>query len=112
MESYPILGYLFAGLLGLIFLKKTICKKKKKNWSTFGQLPWPHIKAQAPGHGAPLLAGVRVVEIASVAAAPSCSRIFADRMCSVLSLPYHISLLFTNIYLTCSWSRGDKSRRT
>ena len=51
-----VLAYLFAGLLGLVFLKK-IFKKKKKNWSTFGQLPWPHIKAQAPGHGAPLLAG-------------------------------------------------------
>ena len=99
MEVFSILGYLFAGLLGLIFLRLTICKKKKKDWSKSGQLPWPRIKAQAPGHGAPLLAGVRVVEISSVAAGPSCARIFADRMCAALSLSYLFMMCVTMCYL-------------
>ena len=83
MEVVTILGYLFAGLLGAIFLKRIVCKKKKKDWSSSGQVPWQFTNAQVPGQGAPLLAGVRVVEIASVAAAPGCSRIFADRKYTV-----------------------------
>ena len=79
MEVFTILGYVFAGVLGVILLKRVICKKKKKDWSSSGQVPWQYSNARVPGQGAPVLAGVRVVEIASVAAAPGCSRLFADR---------------------------------
>ena len=73
-------------LAGLAFLKLVVFKKKKKNWSTSGQVPWNFSNPHGPGQGAALLAGVRVVEIASVFAAPSCSRVFADRMYAAVAL--------------------------
>eukprot|EP00039_Didymoeca_costata_P025820 m.14348 g.14348 ORF g.14348 m.14348 type:complete len:793 (+) comp5067_c0_seq1:256-2634(+) len=42
------------------------------------QSPAPRIEAGTPGNGAPLLHGIRVVEMASVVAAPSVSRTLSD----------------------------------
>ena len=91
-----------AGLAGLIFLKVFVFKKKKKDWSKSGQIPWRFTNPKAPGDGAGLLAGVRVVEIASVFAAPSCSRIFADRMYTkfaILSFRLQRPLLLCSVVL-------------
>ena len=51
-----------------------------------GQAPFPAVAAAAPGKGAAALHGVRVVELASVAAAPSCARLLADHGAEVIKV--------------------------
>ena len=45
---------------------------------TLQQMPWPPMRPATPGNGAPVFAGIRVVEMASVVAAPSVSRLMSD----------------------------------
>ena len=53
-------------------------QQKQLDPSTDRQLPWPEIRGEVPGKGAPLFHGVRVVELATVYAAPSAGRTLAD----------------------------------
>lgn len=67
----------------LVMLRR---KKKSVDPRTHGQVPWPATKNPVPGAGAPLLTGLRVVEVASVYAAPACARIFADLGAEVIKV--------------------------
>lgn len=71
-------------VLVLLVLKKLTAKKidPKKD----GQAAYPEVPLAAPGKGTPVLHGVRVVELASVAAAPSCARLLADHGADVIKV--------------------------
>ena len=61
-------------------------KRNKRDPTKDDQAPWPAATALKPGGGTPVMHGVRVVELASVAAAPSVGRIFADLGAEVIKV--------------------------
>lgn len=72
--------------LALVYLVLKKLTTKKLNPKTDRQADYPTIAAAAPGKGAAALHGVRVVELASVAAAPSCARLLADYGADVIKV--------------------------
>ena len=94
ISSYSPFTLLLAGSCGAIvatcgaihILKSRKIKGKKKKEETFkaNQVEHPSFPHVAPGKGAPLLTGVRVVELATVVAGPSAGRIFADHGAEVV----------------------------
>jgi len=67
---------LLVGLVTFVLLLRSRKKKKPRPLPT--QEAHRVLPSKAPGKGAPLFAGVRVVELSTVVAAPSCARIMAD----------------------------------
>ena len=59
-------------------------EQKRKDQLERVQSPHPDFPFLEPGNGAPLLTGVRVVELATVIAGPSAGRIFADHGAEVI----------------------------
>ncbi len=81
--AHPVKAVL--GVVLILVVLKTLTAKKtdpKKD----GQAPYPEAAPVAPGKGTPVLHGVRVVELASVAAAPSCARLLADHGADVIKV--------------------------
>jgi crotonobetainyl-CoA:carnitine CoA-transferase CaiB-like acyl-CoA transferase len=78
--------FLVCGAVVAVLLLKIRKKRNKRNPMKDNQVPWPATTALAPGLGTPVMHGVRVVELASVAAAPSVARLFADLGAEVIKV--------------------------
>ena len=84
-----------------VYLGARLLRRHRRNNKTAAldpatdrQLPWPAVAAEAPGGGAPLFHGLRVVELATVYAAPSVGRTLADLGAEVIKV---LTYLLTNL---------------